>query len=137
MARAGNNPKRRIAASGVLSLPERQALAGRLTYVGSANHKRQPGDYGFHPPTNPRPSKSLCDARRCVLLGEAQALMQKGILKGMISTWFVGDVPKYVWSVDEFGEAFEAKIGRDGYHGYRLESDDTMRDIVLREWALR
>jgi hypothetical protein len=137
MARTGNNPKRRIAAFGTFSLADRQAIAARLSYVGSANHKRQPGDYGFHPPTNPRPSKSLCDAKRCVLLGEAQALMEAGILKGMMSTSVVRDLPKYVWSVDDFGEAYEAKMGRDGYHGYRLESDDTMRDIVLREWAKR
>jgi len=46
-------------------------------------------------------------------------------------------VPKYVWAVDAEGEAYEAKIGSNGYHGYRLEEADAMRKFVLKEWAKR
>ena len=112
-------------------------MADALEYVGSALHKRQPGDYGFHPPVNPRPSKSLCDGKRLVLLGEAQQMLRAGIIKGMISTYFQDGAPKYVWCVDGAGEPFEAKIGLGGYHGYRIEADDSMREVVLREWARR
>ncbi len=46
-------------------------------------------------------------------------------------------MPKYVWSVDGAGEAYEAKIGNGGYHGYRLTDEDDMRDYVLQEWKRR
>jgi hypothetical protein len=55
----------------------------------------------------------------------------------MFSTFFVDGVPKYVWTVDGEGEAYEAKIGNGGYHGYRLEDEDSMRRLVVREWGNR
>lgn len=112
-------------------------LAARLVYVGSANHKRHPGDYGFHPPSNPRPWKSVCDARRSLLLAEAKELLVAGVLKGMISALDADGVPKYVWSVDADGVPYESKTGNGGYHGYPLYPEDDMSAVVLREWARR
>jgi len=76
---------------------------------------------------------------RLILLEEAQSLFEAGIKKGMVSTYRQDGVPKYVWSVDEFGEVYESKIGIDGFHGYRLNDDNEslMRSIVLSEWASR
>ncbi len=71
------------------------------------------------------------------MLGEARELFRQAILKGMFSDFHDGDAPKYVWCVDSNGEAYEAKIGNDGYHGYRLADEDNMRDLVLREWKRR
>ena len=137
MARAGNNPKRRIADHNQFEADVLNIFADELVYVGNAIHKRYPGDYGFDPPVNPRPWKSLCDKGHTILLAEAQQLLRSGILKGMISTYFQGDVPKYVWSVDAEGRPFEAKIGLGGYHGYMLEPDDDMAALVLKAWAGR
>ena len=114
-----------------------EALAVRLVYVGSANHKRHPGDYGFHPPSNPRPWKSVCDGRRSLLLAEAKELLVSGVRKGMISSPDDVGFPKYVWSVDAEGVPYESKIGGGGYHGYPLYPDDDMNSVVLREWARR
>src|SRR5579875_2455783 len=83
--REGNRPDRRLADEDFLTTEQREALCGRLTYVGSANHKLRPGDYGFRPSHNPRPSKSLCDGQRTVLLAEAAELMRRGIMLGMVS----------------------------------------------------
>jgi len=59
-------------------------------------------------------------------------------MKGMFADFEDGDVPKYVWSVDDEGEAYEAKIGSNsGYHGYRLEEEDELRKWVLKEWKER
>jgi hypothetical protein len=104
--------------------------------VGSALHKTKPGDYGFQPPVNPRPWKSICDGLRVILLAEARYLFRQGILAGMFSGFPDNGVPKYVWSVDAGGEAYEAKIspGTYDYKGYRLEEEDAMRNVVLREW---
>lgn len=59
--RSGNRPIRRIARADTFDAAELKSLARRMVYVGSAHHKRSPGDYGFHPPVSPRPWKSLCD----------------------------------------------------------------------------
>lgn len=112
-------------------------LSRQLVYVGSANHKRHPGNYGFHPPSNPRPWKSVCDGRRVLLLQDAEALLVDGLRKCMISVPDNDGVPKYVWSVDAYGVPYESKIGNGGYHGYPLYPDDDMSAIVLREWARR
>jgi hypothetical protein len=63
---SGSDPKRRIAPPERLDSGGRQALAAKLTYVGSALHKTKPGDYGFQPPVNPRPWKSICDGLRVI-----------------------------------------------------------------------
>lgn len=138
-ARTGNNPKRRIAPADALDEEARKGLAKAVVYVGSSLHKKHPGDYKFDPPVNPRPTKSICDGVRIILLKEAQKLFHDGIMKGMVSTWYEGGFPKYVWSVDANNEAYESKISRgtNKYKGYRLEEDDEMRAIVLSEWKTR
>jgi hypothetical protein len=140
MAREGNNPKRRLAAADALLAEERQKLALEITYVGSGHHKRFPADYGFNPPISPRPSKSLCDGKRIIRKAEAQALLKSGAEKGMISPPSFSGFPKYVWSVDADDEVYEAKTdpkSPGNYHGYRLEEEDGMRDIIKRNWKVR
>jgi len=139
--REGNRPDRRIAEEAFLTVEQREELCKRLTYVGSANHKLRPGDYGFRPSHNPRPSKSPCDAKRAVLLKEATALMQRGIMLGMVSRFDADGVPKYVWAVDEASDVYEAKTRPEretDYHGYRLGDDEReMRSYILKEWKRR
>lgn len=103
-------------------------------------HKRHPADYGFQPPVSPRPNKSLCDGNRIIRRAEAQALFREGIKRGMLSACTEGELPKYVWAVDEYGHVYEAKRGGDGseYHGYELGDDDgDMKRLVIKEWNLR
>jgi hypothetical protein len=138
--REGNRPGRRIADEATVDAGARERLLGVLQYVGSGHHKLHPGNYGFHPPQNPRPSKAPCDALRSVLLEEATALFRRGIELGMVSTIINDGVPKYVWAIDEGGEVYEAKTGPREleYHGYRLGPDDAdMRAYVLKEWKRR
>lgn len=139
--RQGNNPGRRFVAEGQYTEVELHELAGRITYVGSANHKLKPGNYGFVPPTSPRASKSPCDDIRSVLLEEASALLLEGITAGMVSAFSGEGVPKYVWAVDANGEVYEAKTKPDqetAYHGYRLGEDErVMRDLIRKEWKRR
>jgi hypothetical protein len=135
--RRSGDPKRRFAARDRLDQAGRNVLAERMIYAGSPHHKKQPGDYGFHPPVSPRPFKSVCDGKRVILKAEAKELLRQGVLKGMFSDFRTPELPKYVWSVDSEGEAYEGKIGRQGYYGYRLEEDDDFRDRVLREWKAR
>ncbi len=54
------------------------------------------------------------------MLAEARDLFRQGILAGMFSGFADDGVPKYVWTVDAAGEAYEAKIspGTYDYKGY-------------------
>lgn len=135
----GNNPKRRIESWGKIGSTALKRLAKRARYVGNPHHKRIPADYGFNPPTSPRPYKSLCDGGGVVKWKEAAALLREGLMRGMVGGLGAGDFPKYVWSVDSRGRVYEAKIGRDGeYHGHELGDDDnTMRQWVMNEWRAR
>lgn len=137
--RSGNNPKRRVVGNGILSAGQLDELLQRVRYVGSGHHKRRPADYGFER-TNPRPTKSLCDANRVIGLEEAQSLLAAGIRNGMISMPTEDGFPKYIWSLAPSGEVFEAKThpNTEGlYHGYPLEAEDDMRSYVLKCWNER
>lgn len=133
-----NRPNRRIAPAGTIS-DQIHSNLNRAHYVGSPKHKSRPADYGFQPPVSPRRSASLCDDRRPVLLREATKLFRAGIRLGMVSKPLDNGLPKYVWSVDDNGEAYEAILGGDGpnYHGYRLKHDDANRAAVIAEWNKR
>lgn len=138
--REGNNPKRRIASSNNIAPGELERYARQVSYTGNPHHKRIPADYGFHPPVNPRPNKSLCDGNRKVMLNEARCLFREGIKRGMVSAYTEDGLPKYVWAVDSERRVFEAKRERNSqnYHGYELGDDEeAMRKIVLREWGSR
>ncbi|MDD3484084.1 hypothetical protein [Azovibrio restrictus] len=137
--RTGDNPTRRVMAPNALTTDELLELSNRVHYAGSGHHKRNPLDYGLER-TNPRPTKSLCDAKRTIRLREAQALLITGIEKCMISAPTEDGLPKYVWSVSDTGEAFEAKTHPNtpgAYHGYPLEDEDDMRARVIEAWSQR
>ena len=138
--RQGNNPKRRIAPRHETDPNVLHRLLDEACYTGSAHHKRAPADYGFHPPMNTRPNKSLCDGGRNVRLDEARTLFCEGIRRGMISNVYGGGLPKYVWAIDSEKRAYEAKLerGSGNYHGYELgDDDDVMRQLVIEEWQVR
>lgn len=136
--RQGNNPKRRIIPKDEVAPGVLKRYANRVKYTGSSLHKRNAADYGFHPPANPRPDKSLCDGGRIVKRAEAKALFREGIRRGMISGRLTREFPKHVWAVDPDGRVYEAIHGRDGdYHGYELGDDDPMKEMILREWSSR
>ena len=136
----GNDKKRRIAPLGTVSC-ETKANLDKARYVGSAHHKTRPADYNFNPPINPRHGKSLCDELRPITLREAIKLFRSGVRLGMVSTHRDQemDLPKFVWAVDQDGEAYEAILGSDGpnYHGYRLKREAPNRERVIAEWNRR
>ncbi len=138
--RQGNNPKRRVVPRRDIDPNVLRRLLDEACYIGSAHHKRTPADYGFDPPVNPRPNKSLCDGARSVRRDEARALFREGVRRGLISRIPAGGLPKYVWAVDDDGQAYEAKLeaGSRNYHGYALgDNDDAMRQLIVEEWRGR
>ena len=136
--RQGNNPKRRIIPPSEVISNALERYASGARYTGSSHHKRNAADYGFHPPANPRPDKSLCDGKGVVTHAEARFLFREGIRRGMISGRLARGFPKHVWAVGSDRRVYEAIHGRDGdYHGYELGDDDPMRGTVLKEWSSR
>lgn len=139
--RQSNRPDRRLAPIETLTEAELKRVIATARYVGINIHKLHPGDYGFVPPVNPRPTKDVCDDLRIVLKKEAAELMRDGVQRGMVSHFEPGQLPKYIWAIDGDGEVYEAKTkpGQDrDYHGYRLGNDERdMRRYILAEWKKR
>lgn len=100
-SRKTNDPNERLIPFGEVPDGCIERLLRSLRYVGSPNHKKIPSsDYGFHPPNNPRETKSLCDDKRHIKPSEARALFQRGIRCAMFSVLHLDtSIPKYVWSV--------------------------------------
>jgi hypothetical protein len=106
-------------------------------YEGSPYHKRNPGDFGLSPPSNPRPDATLCDDAQIFKKTEAQRLLEAGIERGLVSdATGIDDFPRHIWAVhDAF--VFEAKLGgsKSGcYHGYPVRRGDPLYDDVMRRW---
>lgn len=139
--RQGNRPDRRVIPAGSVSPEEVARLNSLIRYTGSGLHKLHPGDYGFIPSHNPRPSKSPCDELRPVLLDEATNLVRRGLEMGMMSAYPPGSVPKYIWAVDSDRVVYEAKTKAErevDYHGYRIGDDESeMRNYLLDQWRRR
>ena len=139
--RQSNRPDRRILGANLLTSEELDRIRLVARYTGAPYHKLHPGDYGLSPPSDPRPSKSVCDDRRPLLKHEAESLLREGIRRGMISQPKPGQLPKYVWAVDDQKQVYEAKTDPllgSAYHGYRLGDDEyQMRANVLSAWNKR
>ncbi len=125
-ARQAFNPKRQIrdvesASALVRALRERGT---QPTYGGNPVHKRNPADFGLHPPSSPRPDKTLCDgivdSRE-----QAQRLLELGFGKGLVSVQERDGWPQNVWAVAGQRDAVEAQHEGSGrYHGYPMPVSD-------------
>lgn len=132
------NPKRRLHPS-----PDEaglEDLAARVSYGGHPHHKRSPGDFGLTPPAAPRPNKSLCDGVGLFQREVATRYLVDGISRGMISRDADQGFPRHVWSITNEGRVLEARCddpaaGR--YHGYPLEAEDPMAELVIKRWKQR
>ncbi len=112
-------------------------LAGKITYGGNPEHKRNPGDFGLTPPSQPRPNKSLCDAVNIFSRREAITLLKSGVEKGLISVNEVNGFPQNIWAVTGDGQPLEAQLENPEqgvYHGYPIPETDPFRDLVLEYW---
>ena len=137
-ARNTFNPKRRLAA-GPATPAAKAALdeiAKKVRYVGSAFHKRNPGDFGLEPPAAPRPGKTLCDGVvDCVK--DAQGLLEEGAKRGTISEQMRNGWPQNIWAVTKNGIPVEAQLDNETqgiYHGYPMPDADPMREKILDSW---
>jgi hypothetical protein len=131
------NPKRRPLTPDANELARLSALAEVVTYGGNPEHKRNPGDFGLTPPSDPRRAKSLCDAANIFSRAVAHSLLQKGLKKGLVSDRNVDGWPKNIWAVTESGIPLEAQVENPvlcSYHGYPMPDSDPLASEVVKRW---
>ncbi len=115
-------------------------LAEHVRYAGNPEHKKNPGDFGLHPPSNPRPGKSLCDSAKIFSRREARNLIKDGLRRGMISDRFQDQWPKNVWAMTSDGIPLEAQLENPQlgtYHGYPMPESDPLAKEIKHVWKER
>ena len=122
-------PKRKREPSRQMGVPvgvDVAALAGRATYVGSAEHKDAPSFAG-HP--RPRADASICP--RDLTQAQVEGWLRDAIRIGAVSANFEDSFPRYAWHKHE-GIVYEARlINRElgQYKGYPLNDDEWPPDL--------
>jgi hypothetical protein len=131
------NPKRRIKARADGDTAQLALLASKVGYGGNPEHKKNPGDFGLTPPSDPRLGKSLCDDAGVFTRAVALDLLRQGLKKGLVSDRFEGEWPKNIWSVTTHRRPMEAQLENTvlgTYHGYPMPDNDPLASDVLRRW---
>jgi hypothetical protein len=83
-----------------------EAIAGRVTYVGSAEHKTYPSAAGR---PRRRADATKCDPRLHGDFGRLTEWLRSGIRKGYIAAPWEGDFPRYAWAEID-GTWYEARL---------------------------
>lgn len=131
------NPKRRLLKVGSGELDSLRELSKKVTYGGNPEHKKNPGDFGLTPPSDPRPGKSLCDIANIDNRTIACDLLREGLSRGLVSDRFVNGWPKNVWAVTQGGIPLEAQLENpiNGvYHGYPMPDSDPFAAEIIKRW---
>ena len=113
-------------------------LARRVRYRGNPLHKRDPGDFNLAPPVQPRDDKTLCDGVHIHTRDVAQALLQEGVSRGLISVQTRGQFPQNIWAVTKDGYPLEAQLENQEqgtYYGYPMPTTDPLRNAVILRWS--
>lgn len=114
-----------------------ESIARSVLYKGSPLHKRSPGDFGLTPPSSPRPGKTLCDGVRIFAVKDATRLLRQGARNGLVSNDADQGFPRYIWMVINDEDVLEARCddpANGTYHGYPLERNDPMAELIIRQW---
>jgi len=130
------NPKRKFQ-DPPLDDDARGELAAKIDYRGSPYHKRNPGDFGLTPPSQPHPDKTLCDGADILSRARAEQLLKLGVERGLTSQQWKGEFPRNIWAVAD-GIPLEAQLEnhtQGHYHGYPLQEEDPWRTAVLERWS--
>ncbi|MBC7192789.1 hypothetical protein [Marinobacter sp.] len=114
-----------------------EELLKQVKYGGNPEHKRNPGDFGLTPPSDPRPHKSLCDDCGIVSRNSADSLLTEGLSRGLVSVQQKEQWPQNIWAVTSDGHVVEAQlenVTKGTYHGYPMPESDPFREVVVDAW---
>lgn len=141
--RRSTNVKRRLRAP-ALDDDALSDLAARAVYEPYAKHKRNPRAFGLDPIPGVSDDPTYCDEHAGFTPHDMQripVLLARGILTGLTSAAQDGDVPRLLWTIDDTGWVYEARLTNGGlalYHGYPLLPGDPVASKVIsrfRDWA--
>jgi hypothetical protein len=105
-----------------------EALAKRVRYIGSPEHKRHPS---FAGPPAPKNTSTLCDPRFANQQDLLTHWLQEAIRRGMIGKKWDGDFPRNVW-LRQDGVVYEARLVNQvsgEYKGWPLEDFEIPEDL--------
>ncbi len=137
-ARSSGNDKRRLREP----LPTNAwlgRLAVRACFEGYPKHKLRPQAFNLEPFTGQREDVTYCDGHAQFTPADMQrvpVLLRRGILAGLVGHNDAQGDPTLVWTVDDTGWIYEARItipGRALYHGYPvLRNEAIARPVIAR-----
>lgn len=133
------NTKRRIreAPKSAAEVSRLALLASKASYTGNPAHKRNPGNFGLSPPSEPREAKTLCDGTGVTKRADAEALLRSGLERGLVSVQERNGWPQNVWAAHQGRIPMEAMLENretGTYHAYPMLSDDPLYHEVLKRW---
>jgi hypothetical protein len=140
VARSSDNDKRRLRDP----IPPKvwlTSLADRASFQGYSKHKRDPRAFGLGPFTGLREDATYCDghAQFCPRdLNRVPSLLQRGIFSGLIGHNDAQGDPTILWTVDENGWIYEARITiprQAIYHGYPVLGTEAIARLVLARYV--
>lgn len=105
-----------------------KAIAARVSYIGSPEHKDTPS---FAGQPRPRADAAICDrslARKQVLVTR---WLREAVRLGFVSAYWEGDFPRYVWH-REGDFVFEARLVNQingQYKGYPLNREEWPQNL--------
>jgi hypothetical protein len=140
VARSSDNDKRRLRGP----IPPKvwlTALASRASFQGYSKHKLAPRAFGLEPFAGPREDATYCDGHAQFGprdLVRVPSLLQRGISSGLIGHNDAQGDPTILWTVDDNGWIYEARItipGQAVYHGYPVLGTEAIARLVLARYV--
>jgi hypothetical protein len=138
VARSSNNDKRRLREPAPMDAWLRD-LADRATFEGYSKHKLQPRAFGLELFSGDREDATYCDGHARFApadMARVPTLLRRGIFAGLVGHNFAQGDPTLVWTIDDNGWIYEARVtipGRALYHGYPvLQSEAIARPVIAR-----
>lgn len=137
--RSSDNVKRQLRTPAP-SLEELDALARRASFEGSGKHKFEPRAFKLEP-VKPDADDTFCDAHASFTpadMARIPGLLERGIGAGLIGHRDVKGDPAILWTVDDNGWIYEARITTPTqaiYHGYPLLEGDAFARKVISRYA--
>lgn len=119
----------------------RSALAARVRFGSHPKHKKNPAAYRLPPYRGPDEDATYCDEHanfRPAQMRSAVALLRRGIAAGLFGKSTNQGMPTLLWTVDDNGWIYEARITNPGnaeYHGYPVLPNEAIARKVLTRYA--
>lgn len=139
--RSSDNPGREMAEP----TPSRrvlQRLAARARYEGHPKHKLEPRAFGLEPMRSVSEDATYCDGHAGFTpadMSRVPRLLARGVRAGLVGARLRDGDPALLWTVDDDGWIYEARLtvaGQAIYHAFPILTRDAVaRRVIARYLA--